>query len=571
MTVNAHAQDTSTKASTRKMVQTLKATGTDNEWYPTTPEILDVIKADFEETLDDNPSVLDIGCGDGRSLMCLTKGKRYAIEKSYPLLQTLDKSVFIVGTEFQEQTLIDKSVDIIFCNPPFSQFEQFTSKILREGNCNRVYLVLPVRWKENAQIQAAIDCRKAKAHVIGTFDFLSADRAARAIVDIVRIELSHEGRSRNNIRTRVDPFDLWFNDNFKLHINNESSSKYQWDERAKREQKNAVQGALVNGRDIISVLVELYFHELSKLMKNYKALEELDPSILQELDINLAGLKAALRQKVEGLKDRYWKELFDNMSKITSRLTTDARQGMLDKLTSHTHVDFTASNAHAILLWVLKNANGYFDSQLVTLVERMTEQATVQFYKSNQRVYTNEDWRYRQTPKDLNRYYLDYRIVLHRVGGLCTSTWGYDKERHNGLDKRAFELISDILTVASNLNHSVSLDDRVTSYQWESNKAVEFTYFDEIKKEHMTLMVVRAFKNGNLHVRMNQSFICRLNVEFGRLKGWIKTVHEASDELGIDVSEAQQAFASNLVLGCDALSTLITYTPDTDESRNAKH
>jgi len=546
-------------ASTRTLVAQLKSTDTDYEWYPTTDEILAKVKDDFKDE-HDAPSVLDCGAGDGRSLMYLTKGKRYAIEKSYPLLQALDSSVFIVGTEFQEQTLIDKSVDVIFCNPPYSEYTSWADKIIREGNCKTLYLVIPVRWADNPTILSAIERRKAKSKVIGSFDFTEAERSARARIDIVRIDLSYESRYSRQNDLRVDPFDLWFNEQFKLHINNEASSKYQWSERGKRAQQDKIQQALVKGRDIVSVLVELYFHELTQLMSNYKALEDLDPCILQELDVNLAGLKAALRQKVEGLKDRYWQELFNNLEKITSRLTTDARIKMLDKLTQHTHVDFTASNAHAILIWVIKNANSYFDSQLVMLVERMTEQACVLLYKSNRRVYTDEHWRYRQMPSDLNRYFLDYRIVLNRVGGLCISKWTHDQRQYNGLSQRAFELLADIRTVAANLGFTASMTNELTQISWESNKAVEFTYYDEIKKQTLTLMVARAFKNGNLHLKLNQSFICRLNVEFGRLKGWLKTPIDASDELSIDPTEVMASFGANLQLsgGDTALLSLAT-------------
>jgi hypothetical protein len=46
------------------------------------------------------------------------------------------------------------------------------------------------------------------------------------------------------------------------------------------------------------------------------------------------------------------------------------------------------------------------------------------------------------------------------------------------------------------------------------------------------LMDVRAFQNGNLHIRLNQQFALALNVEMGRLKGWLRTAAEATEELG---------------------------------------
>ncbi|MGJ8586290.1 MAG: DUF4942 domain-containing protein [Marinosulfonomonas sp.] len=533
------------------MVVQLKNEQSDFEWYPTTPEILSIVKADIEQEGYEHPSVLDCGAGDGRALIHLTEGKRYAIEKSQPLLQAMDNSIYIVGTEFTQQTLIDKKVDIIFSNSPYREFVAWAVKIVREANCRTVYLVMPERWKDNRELKDSIERRSAATAILGSFDFLSADRAARAKVEIVRVDLGYKGGYSRNYGPRIDPFDLWFDNEFNVHVSNEAKSKFDWTSSAQAEHRETVRKELVSGRDIVSVLEQLYLNELAKLMNNYKAIETLDSGVLRELDVNIKGLKEALKMRVEGLKDCFWKELFDNMDKITKRLTTDARKEMLDKLTAHTHVDFTASNAHAVLIWVIKNANEYFDGQLIALVERMTEQANVVLYKSNERVFTNEDWRYNSKPTGLDRYALDYRIVLDRIGGLCISSYEYEIRKHNGLSERAYEHIRDVITVAGNCGFDTSVCMDPGSFEWRSNKAVEFHYYDHRLQREVLLIVVRAFKNGNLHLRMSQKLICRLNVEFGRLRGWLKDAHEAAEELDIDIRQAERSFGANVRLGGD--------------------
>ncbi len=91
--------------------------------------------------------------GDGRVLLRLSEaanaGDRthidnlFAIEKSVVHLMAMPKSVVVVGTDFLEQSLIDKPVRYIFSNPPYSQYELWTEKILRECNARFVYLVIP--------------------------------------------------------------------------------------------------------------------------------------------------------------------------------------------------------------------------------------------------------------------------------------------------------------------------------------------------------------------------------------------------------------------------------------------
>ena len=94
---------------------------------------------------------------------------------------------------------------------------------------------------------------------------------------------------------------------------------------------------------------------------------------------------------------------------------------------------------------VVKNANNYFDEQLVSCVESMTKQANIVTYKSNQRTFRDDEWRYAAKPKDLDCYSLDYRVVIS-CGGLSQ---GYRSV--NGLSQRAAEFINDLCAIASNI------------------------------------------------------------------------------------------------------------------------
>lgn len=547
--------------STLALVEAIKDAEQDFEWYPTTPGMLALIKDDIDKwyrpSLKDAPSVLDCGAGDGRALEYLTTGPRYAIEKSQPLIQQMDPSVFIVGTEFRQQTLIDKAVGVIFANPPYSEYADWVEKIIREGNASYAYFVVPRRWKDNKGIREALERREAKTTTLGEFDFTNAERQARAKVEIIRVDLCYSGEQPRPIR--IDPFTAWFEDNFKLEINTSEPTKFDWRKLADSNVKTKLKNELVAGADLVSTLAELYQAELARLMDVYKALETIDPELLNEMNVNLKAVKIGLQQKVEGLKDLFWKELFDNMGKITSRLSHKNRDRMLKRLTAHTHIDFTASNAYAILIWVIKQSNAYFDEQIVTLVERMTEEANIVLYKSNERTFGREEWAYCRRPEGLDRYSLDYQVVLHRAGGINTSSSNYERSKNNGLVRSAYELVNDILTVANNLGFDTTVTTRAGGYQWEPGKRYRFDYYDSTCQHRVDLMTVKAFKNGNLHIKLNEALICRLNVEFGRLKGWLKQSQDAVDEMGVSQEVASEAFGSNLQLSSSSASLLLSH------------
>jgi hypothetical protein len=57
------------------------------------------------------------------------------------------------------------------------------------------------------------------------------------------------------------------------------------------------------------------------------------------------------------------------------------------------------------------------------------------------------------------------------------------------------------------------------------------------------LFEIKAHLNGNIHIRLNQKFALALNVEYGRLKGWLHSKQNASSE--IQDCEAENYFESN--------------------------
>lgn len=531
--------------STAVLVKELKKAGEDHEFYPTTQEIIEWVHFDLR-TVQKTISIMDIGAGDGNFFKVLSElesskekskqnqFKKYAIEKSMILIDKMPADIFIVGTDFHEQSFIDKKMDVIFCNPPYSEYAEWMDKIIQESNAHTVYMVVPDRWKKNEKIAESLKTREANANTIKEFTFKDSEyRKANTSVDLVRITF-HDISYGNDFRLKVDPFDVWFDKHF--NVTAEKTDDTWHAERTKSENLHQ----LVKGQNIIERLAELYQEYFQHLLGNYKAVELLDSEILEELGVSVSGLKGSLKSKIEGLKNLYWQELFNNLDKITDRLTAHSRKALVKTLTAHTSVDFTASNAYSVVIWAIKNSNKYFNSQLLAVYLNITKKENVVNYKSNHRII-KDDWRYSRN--EWSHYVLDYRIVHNHYNAIMIEGTFGTYDYHQGLSKSAHETISDIITVAKNLGFNIV--DSSWNMIWKAGQAQYFYYRTE-SGDLKDFASIKAHKNGNLHFKFNQRFMKKWNIEAARLNGWIKSPAEAAEEMkDMSLQEAAMYFKSN--------------------------
>lgn len=519
----------------------LKENGQDFEWYPTTDEIIAVVANDISnmEHYDIPSSIMDIGAGDGRVLVAIQKKLQetrnwvdlYAIEKSTIHQANMPKEINVVGTDLLMQTLVDKPVGAVFCNPPYSCFKDWAVRIIREASTKFVYLVIPRRWRDDVEIERAINARDGRVKSLGEFDFQGADREARCHVELFRVSFSYADQDAfdsvlESMLPELDVFDR------------EPVQEVDIEEEIRRE---LVEG----GNGIIGSMVNAYDAELMKLVDNYRNALQLDMDILRELGVTKKSVLQGIRLRIKGLKDKYWRALFDFMGEVKNRLCTKQRDAFLKSISEKMTIDFTEGNILAILVWIGKWANDYYDDQLVELFRRLSADCNIDRYKSNQRTWKQGDWYYRDHDSNkASHYRLEYRLVVS-CGGICTSEYNWQRDRLRGLTESAFDILQDIVTVANNLGFTCS--DSPGNYEWKSNKQ------NVIRLEDGSpLVAVRAFKNGNLHIHFDPRVMLAINVEAGRLLGWIRNPAEACDELKTNKKESEQvyeAFNSSFQIG----------------------
>ena len=548
------------------LVNAIKENDEDFEWYPTTQEIVNCVAEWIATHGEMTREILDIGCGNGGFFEKLDKagyfkgdeynernfnyrlGKNYAkygIEKSFILAEQLPDDVILLGSDFMTNTLIDKKVGCIFCNPPYSQFETWAEKIIREGNAEKIVLVIPERWKTSGQIKEALFQRKYMAEVIGNFDFSNAERKARAMVDVVAIMpdfASYEGRRYNNKAT--DPFDLWFDSTFKLSA--EKSKESEWEESRKKKDEIVASG------DTAENLVQFYNADMQKLYDNYRALERLDADIFKELKVDVGMLKKSLRERLKGLKLLYWDLLFKKYDKLTQRLTTKGRDRVVKRLNDNTAIDFTIENIFQLTMWIIRHSNTLFDEQLTDFFFMLARSENIHRYKSNLR-WNDSDWKYlkescyeyghfreNKAKETLKNIMLDYRVIVTAWSNFDTD---WSKKR---LTDSCREFLYDMSVIAENLGFN--LDFKIPD-KYEDIDIAEWSNFDIFTKDRKLFCNVKLYKNGNRHVKFCKEFMRKLNIEMARINGWVHSKEEAAEEFGLTAKEINEVWNQNLKIG----------------------
>lgn len=533
-----------------KLISELKESNQDFEFYPTTEEMLQEVFTNIDWTRQ-TKDILDIGCGlcglrkiiDRRNAEIDRHNKRmveqkrysdkieslsynyYVIEKSEILLNRLPADVFVLGTDFNQCTLIDKKADVIFCNPPYSEFEDWTNRIIREGNFEQAFLVIPSRWKENAEIQASLNATKTHPYVIKSMDFLNAERQARVTVDIVKFT-----RDRYSWRSeeQKSAFDLWFEETFKVCGENKYISEY--DEMQK--QKERVKNSLVSAPNKIDVLVNLHNDDMSRLYSSFKALCAMDEKTLEDIGVNYGKVKEALKNKISNLKILYWKMVFDYLDEVTSRLTQQSRQNLFNKFERLNQVDFSESNIKSVVIWVLKNANEYYKDQLIEFYKSLSDFENVKPYASNKRLFTRDDWRWNKgRDGEYGAYTLDYRMVCSYLFSASVS-WGGEFYKSSN-DYKNTNLCKDFCAIARNLGFSVG------EFQVADSFGEKFYIY---LKDGSPLLEYKIYKNGNTHIKLNIEFAKAMNVEASRLLGWIRDKQDIAKEFPDEIAKGAEKY-----------------------------
>ena len=96
-------------------------------------------------------------------------------------------------------------------------------------------------------------------------------------------------------------------------------------------------------------------------------------------------------------------------------------------------------------------------------------------------------------------------------------------------------MVDDICTIGHNLGFEVS--ERSKSFEWDAGKIESFNYQADESQKAKTFMTARPYLNGNMHFKLDQDFMRKLNIEAARILGWVNSPKEASEQMGEPLEE----------------------------------
>ena len=529
-----------------QIVKDLKDNNQDYEFYPTTDEMLECIRPHFPN-LYRVVKVLDIGCGTCKFKTFFNDKtfKYYVIEKSKILIETFDEDTICIGTDFNSNSLLDKPVDLIFCNPPYSEFTNWVHKIIIEGNFTQAFLIIPQRWKENKETHRLLEKYKTGYEVLGSFDFLDGERKARAKVDVVKLLKQSSNHEETFNETSFNEF---FKDNFGVDSSQKDLHSYEQNDNLNKKY-DVILSELQGNK--IEFLVNDYNEQYNKLFKNLELILSLDEDVLKDFGFSVFQVKEGLKLRLINMKRFYWKRVINELSEITDKLTYDTRNELFRDFDDLWNTDFTLDNIYALAMWIVKNANKHYNNQIIDFFKKLSSYENVKPYKSNVRLFEKDGWSWRSQDKD--NYYLDYRIIMgsmfyHSIYDNTIST-----------SQESFNRLNDMTIIAENLGFSVKRSEIQQDVNEYGKK-----YYIHLDNGDI-FMEFKVYKNRNIHVKFNTEFTKALNVTVGKLLGWLRCKEDIKEQLPTEMAKgAEKYFDRILTIDLKQISNLLPFKNETN-------
>lgn len=473
----------------------------------------------FDELLRKHDTFLGIGEGISEILDYLSKecqsNKFFSIGANCQ-----DTNILSLSSSFETTTLVDKQVDVIFCNPSLEEYEICCKRIFEECLARYVFVVLPMEWKENAEIKAYAKANKFESDMVGAVGYVKDNKRAKAeFILFYHSSLSDRTILGHQLSKEYALGHLFQElDHYRFALITEE-----------QEKKRAEIAKECEGKEseaILEYLLKQYEREHNEFFANFKHLSKISSLFLSTIKVESEYIIDNTKSFERKLKRFYWSEYFSRVLDFNLLLTPKQQSDLLDEFAER-GVDFSRENTASVLAFSLKYCKERERENFIVFWEKLaSEDNLVDFTNliANPKPYTHY-----AKEKLFFKGKLKEKVV-------CTYAGSYEDYYPNHLrDVRIAYLLKILLQSLGYQDLSyrdsnkdlIKPNDRIdlplgTSYLFAGEKQVaKFT----------------AYKNRKLHIHFNQTTIALINLRVFIYLGWITNIKEAKESFDTLKSE----------------------------------
>lgn len=421
-------------------------------------------------------------------------------------------NILSLSSSFETTSLVDKQVDTIICNPPLNEYEAYCKRILEECIAKRVVLILPMEWKESAEIKAYAKAYKFESELMGAVGYVKDNKRAKAeIILFFRSYFSERTALEHQLNREYELGDLFKElDHYRFSLIGE--------ERRRKSEEIAKECEGMQSEAILEYLLQRYDKEYSDFFANFKHLSKISSLFLSTIKVESEDIIENTKNFERVHKKLYWKEYLSRVSEFNLFLTPKQQSELLERFANR-GVDFSRENIQSVLAYSLQYCKEKMKESFIAFWENLASEDNLVDFTSliaNPQPYTHYE-----KERLFSKGKLKEKVV-------CTYAGRYDDYYSNSLRDVGIAHLLKILLQSmgyQDLSYRDSNKDLIKpSDRVDLPLGVSYLFAGEKQVAKFT-----AYKNRKLIIHFDKTVVASINLKVFAYFGWIANEKEAKE------------------------------------------
>lgn len=286
---------------------------------------------------------------------------------------------------------------------------------------------------------------------------------------------------------------------------------------------------------------KLYKSERKSIIDCFKQLDTISTTAIYEIGITREDLERQLEEKLQSLNHRFWNALFQNVFDAEGQFALKAKQIAMDQVfgrddSALKNMPFSAENAKFFTNRLYELLDQRSSGDFIELIKCAISPMNVTPYTSNPinldtvKWEDDEYWVTEEDREALGCCRFNKKIVSTQLFGRRV---GYSEYDIRG--SQVSRDINNILLDTATLAQQVGITDLDTESMGDSQASLRnrIDVLSTNGNSKNPVFSTTLYKNGKLHLTLSDEFALRLNIVFGKSKGWLSDAKQAYKELDI--------------------------------------